>query len=101
MMPGRACSPPPNVDACPPPPAYSELFPEESSKGTELSDGQEAPTDKLADVKCNEVSDPANKPGNSRMEIGDACEHQSKLSELVDIPTWFWVGHTPSLTSSA
>jgi hypothetical protein len=98
MMPSRACSPPPNVDACPPPPAYSELFPEESEKSTELSSVQEAP---LADRKCSEVSDTANKPSNPKIDIGDACEHQSKLSEIVDIPTWFWVGHTPSLTSSA
>ena len=100
LMPGRACSPPPNVDACPPPPAYSELFPEGSAKSAELSSVQEAPSDKLADLKCNEVSDTANKPSNSKMEMVDACEHQSKLSELVEIPTWFWVGHAPSLTSS-
>ena len=67
---------------------------------TELSSVQEAPSDKLADLKCNEVSDTANKPSNSKMEMVDACEHQSKLSELVEIPTWFWVGHAPSLTSS-
>jgi len=90
LMPGRACSPPPNADACPPPPAYSELFPEGpegSAKGTELSGVQESP---VADRKCNEVPDTANKPSNSKMEIVDACERQSKLSELVDIPTWFW-----------
>lgn len=98
LMPGRTSTPPPSADACPPPPSYSELFPEKDAQHT--SDGpskqsavREAVVETLADQKCIDLFDQFDNQSESTTEAEQSAHAECGLqSRLGDVPAWVWVG---------
>jgi hypothetical protein len=99
LMASRTLSPPPRADACPPPPAYSELFPEKLPASQPSTDNQEDERKlsviDLANEKDNASRGDANEKETSiskteNNESGE-CKLQSRIAELADTPAWLWV----------
>jgi hypothetical protein len=96
LMASRALSPPLCADSCPPPPAYSELFPEKlPASQTDIDDRQKergVSVVNVTDEKRTLISK------SEQTESGE-CKLQSKIAELVDTPAWLWVSSVLPLAS--
>lgn len=101
LIPGRTATPLPGIDACPPPPAYSDLFPEKlndcsADRAAKESVSREVSVETPSDQKCgesNKVSHPADSNIAPTTE-GDGP--QTKLKDLVDTSAWVWVSPLPT-----
>lgn len=102
LMSGRNMLPPPSADACPPPPSYSELFPEKvlssepsTNEQRKMSIVQEAGVTDVAVQTAQGLRGDAEKQSISGLKQeqiqGGDCELQSRVAELTQSPAWLWV----------
>lgn len=95
LIPGRSATPLPNVDACQPPPAYSELFPEKAPLGgAENSEKQKSVDDMLVDtlpVRSGKTLDKEANFMNEKHAEWNQSSSQSKAGESDNMANNAWV----------
>jgi hypothetical protein len=99
LIPSCAVTPPPCADACPPPPAYSELFPEKLQTAqpstNEQNEDRGVTNDTLTNQKCTVLRGNVDKQitGSTKSERTESgkSKQQLKTADLTESPAWLWV----------